>query len=117
MNDDQKEYYERQVKEGNDVKGIINMKGWKETIVPNIIGARDKIIMLGKRGESSEIFTDDQGRQRVVTKSNPYNPYSAAKALWMIEGIDTVLQLFDSIIATGEQAKSILKKSDTITKL
>lgn len=117
MKDEEKEIYERQVKEANDVKAVINSKGWKETIAPHLVMARDRIIMHGKRGESTEIYTDDQGRQKVLSKLNPNDPHCAARALWMVDGIDTVLQLFESLIAAGEQAKHILKKSDTITKI
>lgn len=117
MTDQEKENYERCIKEANDVKAVINSKGWKETIQPKIIMARDNIIINGKRGESSEIYVDDQGKTKIITKINPSDPNCAARALWMIEGIDSVIQLLDSIVVTGEQVKSILKKSDTIVKL
>jgi hypothetical protein len=117
MNDQEKENYERNVKEANDVKAVVNSKGWKETMQPRIIMARDQIIMNGKRGESSEIFIDDSGKQRTIIKVNPSDPYGAARALWMVEGIDAIIQLFEEIISVGEVAKSMLKKSDTITKL
>ena len=118
MTDEEKEIYERQVREANDVKAVIHSKGWKDTIQPRIAMIRDAIIIQGKRGESSETYVDVNGkRQMTVTKTNPQDPYSAAKALWMVEGIDSLLQYFDSILATGEAVKQILKQSDTITKL
>lgn len=97
MKEDAKEIYERQVKEANDIKAVINSKGWKETIAPCIIRTRDKILHL--------------------SKTEPFNPYCATKAVWMIEGIDSVLAEINAIVAAGEQAKNILAKSDTITKL
>ncbi len=117
MKDEERESYERQVKEANDIKAVIGSKGWKETIQPRLIMERDRIIINGKKGISSEIFTDEQGKTRELIKINPHDPHCAARALWMVDGIDTVLQMFDSIITAGEQAKYILKKSDTITKI
>jgi hypothetical protein len=116
MTDEEKEIYEKQVREANDVKAVRNSKGWKETIQPMIMMVRDAIMLKGRRGESSEILVDGQGRQTILTKYNPSDPYSAAKALWMVEGIDAVLAEFKSIIDVGEAAKQILKQSDTIVK-
>ena len=116
MTDAEKEIYERQVREANDIKAVINSKGWKETIQPRIVLVRDQIIVRGGRGESSEIFTDAEGRQHQVTKVNPNDPFSAARAMWMVEGIDFLLQSIETILQTGEIAKQILKQSDTITK-
>ena len=89
-----REELEQQIRDANNVRAVINSKGWKETCAPMIMKHRDQIITTVE----GQIWNPD--------------PTIAAKAMWVITGIDAVLKLFANIEESGRLAKQILT-SDT----
>ena len=102
MTEEQLEEYRKQIVDANNVRAVLNSKGWKETCLPMIMSMREQFILNGKAGydPSSQTFT-------------AADPNAPAKALWTINGIDSVLQLFATLDNAGKMAKKLIEESDT----
>lgn len=95
MQPEQRDELQKQVQDGNNVKAVLNSKGWKETCGPMIMKHREDFI--------------------ASVRANIWNPDPeiAKKVMWFVCGIDAVLSLFASIEEAGRQAKYTLSSSDT----
>lgn len=100
--EEQLEQLRRQVQDANNVRAVLNSKGWKETCLPQIMALREQFILNGKAGYDPSSHT--------YTAADPNAP---AKALWTINGIDSVLQLFATLDDAGKVAKELIAQSDT----
>ena len=93
--DEQREIYLKEIENSNNVKAVLNSKGWKETVAP-LTDVLYKDIF--QRAQASD------------------NPNEVLKGVWMLAGIDRFLLFLSTIVADGDRAKEILQKADTVQK-
>jgi hypothetical protein len=102
LTEDQLEELRRQVRDADNVKSVLNSKGWKETVVPHYMQLRDKLIEQGNAGLNP-----------MTGQFTPTDPNMAIRAMWTINGMDSFMRLLRNIVDIGEIARKTLRESDT----
>lgn len=99
------------IKKGNDAKAVRNLKQWKETVYPEIQLMKEAALAQVK-AQGGFIWSRDQLGQSVPTSYLPVDVNLVQQTMWMIIGIDRVVERIEELIAIGEHSKQQLK-SDT----
>jgi len=99
------------IKKGNDAKAVRNLKQWKETVYPEIQLMKEAALTQVK-AQGGFIWSRDQLGQSVPTSYLPVDVNLVQQTMWMIIGIDRVVERIEELIAIGEYSRQQLK-SDT----
>ena len=94
------------IKVGKEVKVVLNMREWRETMASEAVRLKDHIQRQSYAG------IDPVSRQFVPTA----DPQIAVKGTYMIAGIDALLLYFNTLVTEGESAKNYFKEPDNATQ-